>query len=301
MSEVRLAAAGGPLTATFVPELNMVCSSLRHEGEELLAQRAGLDGYARKGSTFAIPLLYPWANRLAGWDFEFGGRRVELAAGELLRPDPDTGLPIHGVAPAALAWRIVDRRDDSLEAELAFEEDRLLSVFPFPHRLDLKVSLSAQSLTFRLTVTPTGSDRVPIAFGFHPYFELPDADRGDLLLELPVRRSAILDEHGIPTGRTEALEADELDGPVGGRTFDDSFPELDPEPVFAVSGAGRRVAIEYRRGFPVAQLYVPPDRPFLAIEPMTAPVDSLRSGDGLRSVAPGESFTAEFAVTVAAL
>jgi len=54
------------LRATFVPGAGMVCSSLRHDGAELLAQRNGVRAYAERGSTMGIPLLYPWANRLAG-------------------------------------------------------------------------------------------------------------------------------------------------------------------------------------------------------------------------------------------
>src|SRR5438874_641790 len=49
------------LQATFVPDAGVVCCSLRHEGEELLAQREGVDAYASRGATMGIPLLYPWA------------------------------------------------------------------------------------------------------------------------------------------------------------------------------------------------------------------------------------------------
>jgi galactose mutarotase-like enzyme len=36
----------------------------------------------------------------------------------------------------------------------------------------------------------------------------------------------------------------------------------------------------------------------VAFEPMTAPVDALRSHDALRSVAPGERASAEFSIRV---
>jgi len=38
----------------------------------------------------------------------------------------------------------------------------------------------------------------------------------------------------------------------------------------------------------------------ICFEPMTAPVDALRTHDGLRTVAPGERATAAFAVRVGA-
>ena len=70
----------GELEAEFVPEAGMVCSSLRHRGEELLGQRGGLARYVAERSTMGIPLLHPWANRLGAERFEVAGREVDLAA-----------------------------------------------------------------------------------------------------------------------------------------------------------------------------------------------------------------------------
>lgn len=62
---LTLTSASGELEAVYAPSVGMVCCSLRRNGDELLGQRGGLEAYAKKGSTFGIPLLYPWANRLA--------------------------------------------------------------------------------------------------------------------------------------------------------------------------------------------------------------------------------------------
>ncbi len=297
---------GGALQATFLVELGMVGSSLRHDGEELLGTRGGPDAYAERQSTFGIPLLYPWANRLSAWDYELGGRRVELERSPLLKSDAATGLPIHGAMAACRQWRLVadgggsDPAVARAEAVLDYGADpELLEVFPFPHRLRYTIELDAQTLTVSLTVTPSSSTPVPIAFGFHPYIALPGSDRRDWEIELPVRRRAILDDRGIPNGRHQDLPAGELSGRLGGRTFDDSFDLLYGEPPrFAVADSRRRVEVRYSEGFPVAQVYAPEDSQLIAIEPMTAPIDALRSGDRLRLVEPGGSFSAAFAIHV---
>jgi aldose 1-epimerase len=72
---VRLCDEGTLLEATFVPDAGMICSSLRHRGEELLAQNTGVLAYAQRGTTMGIPLLYPWANRLAGFSTASPGAR----------------------------------------------------------------------------------------------------------------------------------------------------------------------------------------------------------------------------------
>ena len=71
--------AAGGVEVAFVPSAGMVGSSLRHRGEELLGQRGGLRTYIKEHSTMGIPLLHPWANRVAISHFPVAGRTVELA------------------------------------------------------------------------------------------------------------------------------------------------------------------------------------------------------------------------------
>jgi len=86
------------LQATFVPGAGMLCASLRHGGEELLAQNAGIDAYATRGKTMGIPLLYPWANRLAGMSYSVAGRTVSLPHDSTRIAFDGNGLPIRASA-----------------------------------------------------------------------------------------------------------------------------------------------------------------------------------------------------------
>jgi aldose 1-epimerase len=52
-------------------------------------------------------------------------------------------------------------------------------------------------------------------------------------------------------------------------------------------------------GYPAAQIFTPPGGRFVCFEPMTAPTNALRSGAGLRRVAPGAAFEAVFSIEVA--
>jgi galactose mutarotase-like enzyme len=175
----------------------------------------------------------------------------------------------------------------------------LLAVFPFPHRVSMEVRLAERRLSVQVRVTPTGERAVPISFGFHPYIALPGSERHEWQVQLPVLRRAVLDEHQIPTGREDELEPGALSGPLGHRVFDDSFPALTGStPEFSVADSRRRVSVQFTSGYPVAQVYAPAGAAFIAFEPMTAPVDALRSGNGLRFAEPGEEFSAEFAIAV---
>ncbi|MFL5867254.1 MAG: aldose 1-epimerase [Thermoleophilaceae bacterium] len=279
--------ASGSLTAAFAPDAGMVGCSLRHRGEELLGQRGGLAKYRETGSTFGIPLLHPWANRI--------DREVDSP---LVRHDPN-GLPIHGLLTASPFWELIASDSARLSARLDFAaHEELMSGFPFAHDLRVDAELAGARLTVRTTVHASGDRPVPIAFGWHPYLTLPAVPRGEWRVELPARRHAELDERGIPTGRSQPIAIEP--GPLGDRTYDDLFPELAEPPVFALEGGGRRIELAFGEGYPIAQVYAPPGQDFICFEPMTAPTNALVSGDGLRRVDPGETFGAAFSLSVSA-
>lgn len=293
------------LAATVVPAGGMVGVSLTDDGVELLGQRSGLAAYVSDAKTLGIPLLHPWANRLARDTYEAGGVRVELpprAPG--LRRDAN-GLAIHGLLAGSPLWREVapvgggaaGGAGAALSAELDFgARPELLASFPFPHRLRIDVTLRARTLTIATTLTATGDVAVPLAYGFHPYLALPDVPRAEWEVELPAMRALALDARGIPTGDSRTRPAST--GPLGGQAFDDAFADLAPGATFAVSGGGRRVTVRFERGFGAAQVYAPLDDDVVCFEPMAAPTDALVSGDGLRLVAPGEHDETVFSISV---
>ena len=219
---VELASPEGDLTARFATHAGMVGCSLRHRGEELLGLGGGLPAYLDHGATFGIPLLYPWANRLGGWDYEACGRRVALDRDSPLLHGDEHCLPIHGALAAASSWRVVDAGASWLTAELDFGgHPELLAVFPYPHVLGLAIALEGGALTVTTTVGAGRASGVPLSFGFHPYLAPPGAARADWWVELPARTALELDGLGLPTGRSTELEAESF--AIGARTYDDLF------------------------------------------------------------------------------
>lgn len=294
---VVLADERSGLQATWVPDAGMVCSSLKHRGEELLAQNEGLEAYAERGKTMGIPLLYPWANRLAGWSYEVADRSVTIEHDRRLIATDGNGLPIHGVIGGRQAWN-VKAVHDSLTATLAWSAERkdLFGAFPFEHELRHEAELAGGTLTVTVTVEACGEDKVPVAFGFHPYLSLPGAERGRYEVELPRMKRLRLDRHQIPDGRGEWAEP--WRGALAERVWDDGWISLAEPAVFAVQAAGRRIEMTFVEGYPCAQTYAPRTGRFVCFEPMTAPANALRSGDRLTVLAPGERYVATWELRV---
>jgi aldose 1-epimerase len=295
--------AAGGIEATFVPSAGMVGCSLRHRGEELLGQRRGLRAYVADRATMGIPLLYPWANRVARLRFPVAGREVAIdPQATPVRRDAD-GLAMHGLLTGAAGWHVERHEALADGAALAARFDfaaheALMAAYPFAHQLRFEATLTGPTLTIATTVQATSDGPVPIAFGYHPYLRLPGLAREEWHVEVPVREQLRLDAQMLPTG--ERFNAEVYAGRLGARTFDDAFVAPPVGAPFVLSGGGRRIEVAFLGGYPYAQVFAPDDDDVIAFEPMTAPTNALVDGGAeLALLAPGESYEASFSITLA--
>lgn len=236
-----------------------------------------------------IPLLHPWANRLAADDYRGNGTAVRLRADSPLVARDEHGLPIHGLLGGSPHWALRHSNGNgdaawALSAEIDFgAHPELLEAFPFPHRLALDIALHRRTLTVRTTLTATGEHPVPVSFGFHPYLRLAGVAREDWHVELPAMRHLQLDAHSIPTGASRPVAV--TAGPLGARTLDNGYVDVPDGAQFVVAGGERRITVRLEQGYPAAQVFAPASDDVICFEPMTAPTNALNSGD--RPVARG--------------
>jgi aldose 1-epimerase len=286
----------GDLQAVFLPDHGMLGASLQYKGVEILRRVEDLEAAAARGSSAGIPLLYPWANRLAEPRYCVLGKEIVLDQSSPLLHLDEHGLPMHGVPWSLLSWVVTEARDDFLAARLEWTGSDLLAVFPFRHRVELAGMLRSDSLTVEITVVPCSDGPVPVSFGFHPYFGFPEPSRSKWRLELPAMRKLVVDERGIPIGEEEPFGG--FDAELGENSFDDGFALPEEQMTFSVAGSTGRVSLDLLEGYRYAQVFAPKDKDYVALEPMTAPTSALTSGRGLRFVRPSERFRAAFRIRI---
>ncbi|MGB7972076.1 MAG: aldose 1-epimerase [Candidatus Deferrimicrobiaceae bacterium] len=289
----------GDLEAVFLPGHGMIGASFRNRGVEILRRVEDLETMAVKGSAAGIPLLHPWANRLAGFRYRAAGREVALDASSPLLHLDDYGLPIHGVPWSRLAWEVTEARKGGLVTRLEWTRNEHLAIFPFRHRLEMAATLRQEGLTVETTLVAGHDAPVPVSFGFHPFFGLPGLPRSQWRLGLPAMRRLALDRRQIPTGKEEPFRG--MDEELGALDFDDGFVMLEGTESFSLEGAGRRITLEFLEGYRYAQVFAPKGKEYVALEPMTAPTNALMSGNGLQLVEPGDRFRAAFRIRVDAV
>jgi len=286
----------GDLEAIFLPAHGMLGASLRHRGVEMLGRVEDLEAAAARGSTAGIPLLYPWANRLAESSYRVLGKDVVLDVSSSLLHLDEHGLPMHGVPWPLLPWVLTEARQDFVAARLEWSTSDLLGIFPFRHRVELAATLQPDGLTLETSLIASSEGPVPVSFGFHPYLNLRELPRANWRLELPAMRKLVVDKRGIPTGDEEFFGG--FNSQLEGSSFDDGFALVEERTSFAVVGATYTVRVDLLEGYRYMQVFAPKDKDYIALEPMTAPTSALTSARGLRLVSPGERFRAVFRIRI---
>jgi galactose mutarotase-like enzyme len=245
----------------------MLGTSLRHDGEELLGRRADAETFARTGKTTGIPLLYPWANRLSAVRFEVAGKTADVSAA---RTD-GSGSPMHGLPEARSGWVVESASSERVVATLAWN----VAAFPFPHTVRVEHRLTERGLETTTEVL----GEAPVAFGWHPFLQLPGEPRADWRVSIGAATRLELDERMLPTGarsaRARGVER------LGERAYDEALADVDGP--FILEGTRRRIQIDFLEGAPYAHFFAPSAEALVSFEPMAAPGDALVSGVDLQS------------------
>jgi galactose mutarotase-like enzyme len=264
---VEVVLRNGSLEATVAPTAAMLVTSLRHDGEELLGQRADAHTFVQTGKTTGSPLLYPWANRLSATRFEVRGRTVDVSSA---RRDA-FGAPMHGLPEARRGWVSEPAHAHSVAATLEWHGD----AYPFEHAVRVEHQLTGDAL---VTTTEVDGD-APVAFGWHPFLQLPGEPREQWRLELGAATTLELDDRMLPTGRRAACERG-IER-LGERAYDEALADVDGP--FVLEGTRRRITVTFLEGAPYAHFFAPAAEALVSFEPMAAPGDALVTGDDLQS------------------
>lgn len=272
--EVEVVTLGGEgqTFARIVPAYGSNCYELG-AGDSVLEPIAW-EIFAAKPTSYGIPILFPYANRIRDGRFEFGGRSFSV--------DPLQ----HGYVRQR-PWQVVDSgatNDRGAWLRTRFESndfaDELHSQFPFAFRLDAEFLLRDRTFEITFTIANESAEEFPCGLGIHPYFRRPR--RGTVTV--PAAERWALDEK-LPTGERVAADGEyDLRGGADAATvsLDDIYTALDADASgivrCAIDDAERksRTVVEFaKEDFPNVVVYTAPEpRWALCVEPMTSPTDA---------------------------
>ena len=232
--------------------------------------------------------LSPFVCRISEGRYEFDGNTYEF------RNKFNDGSAIHGIL-ADKPFTVLEKSvaEDSASILLGYHYKKEDPAFPFEYKINIRYTLKASGrLDLETTVINLSPVRIPMADGWHPYFNL-EGRVNDWLLSFHSRKKLAFDDKLIPLGHI--VEMDKFYSPVqiGAETFDNCFL-LEPDSGTAAATLenpenGLRLSFFPDNNYPFLQIYTPEDRLSIAIENLSSAPDSFNNKLGLIILEPGHS------------
>jgi aldose 1-epimerase len=234
-------------------------------------------------------LLFPFPNRLDRGQYSWDGKTYQFPINNAA-----TENAIHGFV-----------RDEAFEVvkfELApaygsihcrFQYSGTREYYPFPFVLDIVFTITDDhTFSVKTTCTNLHDKPIPFGYGWHPYFRLTEkAD--DHTLSLPDCERVEIHERMIPTGVRTPYDLFATSGSVGATELDNCFAVLKTGKYKMTMQEGQhQISVEADAAkFPFFQVFTPPHRTSIALEPMTSNVDAFNNCDGLTILHPKEKWS----------
>ncbi|XVU25888.1 aldose 1-epimerase family protein [Actinoplanes sp. CA-054009] len=247
-------------------------------------------------------ILAPWPNRIRDGKYTFEGQSYQLPLTEPARHNA-----IHGLVNWA-RWSEVERTDASVTLE--FE---LPAQIGYPWWLTLRATwtVSADGLRCDQEVVNNSDSNAPWGYSVHPYLELPGVTVDDTVLHVPGKTRVVADGRLLPIGANPVAGTEyDFNEPrrIGELILDTTFGDIEhdgngiTEVTIADPASAAKIVVwadekfKYWQVFSGDTLHGERFRRSVAIEPMTCPPDSFRTGRDLIVLAPGERWTASWGI-----
>jgi aldose 1-epimerase len=251
----------GPLAVDLAPASGGAIARFAVSDVDLLRPMTATDiasGNAMHAS--AYPLV-PFSNRIKDGQLVFEGKTYRLKQNW-----PGVNHPMHGDGWSHV-WQVV--RSDAHSAEIAYEHarDGEKGGWPFRYRARQSYRLDADRLTIAMALDNLEDHAVPAGLGLHPFF-VRDADS-----ELQCRAEAVwrTDAEVLPIARIVVPPAFDFSTSrnVNEVTLDNGFDGWDGHATIRWPSRKLRVDLAASVLFRHAVIYVPPERPYFCVEPVS--------------------------------
>src|SRR3954464_7996119 len=232
---IRLEDSNSQTSVSIMPSRGNSAFRMRVKGKDVLRfPYASVEEYLKGARGMSgIPFLGPWANRLDETAFYANGKKYpfNMELGNV-RPGQNNH-PIHGFLTNASQWQVVEAKSDRNAAWVTsrlefYRQPEWMAQFPFAHTIEMTYRLQDGALEVLTKLNNLSTEPMPVAIGFHPYFQVNDAPRDEWTFSVGAKTHWI-GKQNLPTGEKEPI-ANVITNAAGeslkGVKLDDVFGDL---------------------------------------------------------------------------
>jgi aldose 1-epimerase len=306
---IRLTDEARGVEVNIAPSVGYRAYELKVHGKNLLYFPGVITAYKKGGAPGlnGVPFLAPWANRMAGGGFWANDKHYVFNPNVgTVRIDPN-GIAIHGMLAGSPRWEVEKLAKNKVSASVTSKFDfwkypDMMANWPFAQEYEITYTLTDGALEVATTIKNLSDSPMPVAIGFHPYFNIPDTPRSEETVHIAARMHVETDTRLVATGQLTSYSASEQVS-LRDHTFDDGFTSLirdgEGHATFSVQAGSKKIAVVYGPKYQVAVIYAPPRQNYICFEPMAAITNGVNlAHEGkypdLQTVAPGASWQESF-------
>ena len=260
-----------------------------------------LDGYQTpeeliKNSWSKNIILFPFPNRLRDGEYTHEGVTYQFDIN-----NADTQNAIHGFSKDVL-MSVLNTKTDAHEGSITceYQHDGSYNAYPFKFNFKITFLLRGGEFEIEMQFTNHENNPIPVGLGWHPYFRISKKS-DDTSLQMPDCQLIMIDERMLPTGKKQAFKDFETLKKIGSTFLDNGFYINNQDENAEVILKSELGTLTYWQETGAAkwnyvQVFTPPHRQSIAIEPMTCNMDAFNNKDGLVLLTPQATLKGKFGV-----
>ena len=277
---------------SIIPEFGALILQVTFRGRDLLNACQSAEEIF-ENNAYKNSLLLPFPNRLKHGKYSWNGADYQFP---LNNPEPPVNA-LHGFAcNYSTSVEKIALDDDSASIICRLDYDGEFEYYPFPFSafFEFKIDTSG-NFNIGMKIKNTGATTLPFGTGWHPYFKL-DGQLKNWHLKLPESLKIEVDKIMIPTGEETPITIDNL---LINSELDTGFKFKKTGKILKTVLKNENSKLTFWqetgvRKFNFLQVYIPPNRDCIAIEPMTCNIDAFNNQEGLISLSPNEEWEGKF-------
>lgn len=246
--------------------------------KEIELDDAGIESY-KKGYNSAV--LFPYPNRIEKGRYSFEEEEFQLAVNEPLNQNS-----IHGL----ISDKVFHVTEVETHGISMLYKHTTSPGFPFSFDFGIHYLFSENSVELTFEAVNTGGKAFPFGMGWHPYFLLEDYEASAIYFSAD--KEFTVNEKMIPID-TEVYSEDKID--LNTVHLDTAYQHTHNEVL--LQSPQYNLQMQMPDGS-FLQLFTPPDRKSVAIEPMSCIANAFNNGIGLQTLEPNTRFSWKIALQI---